>query len=109
MTPAPRPVRLRLSRRKGFRLQEASRALNGLPVVKVDRTTKWGNPFKSPSANPTNAYAVGQFRKALVAGKLAVTVEDVRRELGGKNLACWCAPSYICHADVLLAMANDDV
>lgn len=38
------PVRIQLSRRKGFRLQEHSRALNGLPAVKVDRTTVFGNP-----------------------------------------------------------------
>ena len=38
-----KPVRVQLSRRKGFRLDEA--AGNGLPTVKVDRTTKWGNPF----------------------------------------------------------------
>lgn len=34
------------------------------------------------------------------------TVDDVRRELAGKDLACWC-PLYVpCHADVLLEVAN---
>lgn len=41
-----KPQRIQLSRRKGFRLQEESLALNGLPAVKVDRTGPWGNPFK---------------------------------------------------------------
>jgi hypothetical protein len=32
-----RPQRIQLSRAKGFRLQQVSMALNGLPAVKVDR------------------------------------------------------------------------
>lgn len=40
-----RPVRLQLSRRKGFDLQALSLATNGLPAVKVCRPGKWGNPF----------------------------------------------------------------
>lgn len=48
-----RPVRLQLSRKKGFRLQEASRALNGLEAVNVARPSRWGNPFKVGKAGPT--------------------------------------------------------
>lgn len=33
-------------------------------------------------------------------------VEQVKRELRGKHLACWCALTEPCHADVLLAVAN---
>lgn len=40
-----RPVRLQLSRRRGFDLQALSAALNGLPAVKVARPSLWGNPF----------------------------------------------------------------
>lgn len=35
-----------------------------------------------------------------------LTVEDVRAELAGKNLACWCPLDEPCHADVLLEIAN---
>lgn len=35
-----------------------------------------------------------------------VTVDDVRRELRGKNLACTCPLNVSCHADILLAVAN---
>jgi hypothetical protein len=31
---------------------------------------------------------------------------DVRRELRGKDLACWCPLDAPCHADVLLELAN---
>ena len=30
----------------------------------------------------------------------------IRSELRGKNLSCWCKPSQVCHADVLLEVAN---
>jgi hypothetical protein len=39
---------------------------------------------------------------------LKVTVDDVRRELAGRDLACWCPPGEPCHADVLLAIANTE-
>lgn len=39
------PVRMRLSRKRGFNLQAESLALNGLPAVNVARPSKWGNPF----------------------------------------------------------------
>lgn len=37
---------------------------------------------------------------------LDVTVDDVRRELAGLDLACYCALDQPCHADVLLEVAN---
>lgn len=33
-------------------------------------------------------------------------IEAARRDLAGRDLMCWCAPSLPCHADVLLALAN---
>jgi len=32
---------------------------------------------------------------------------EVRRELAGKNLACWCPLNKHCHADLLLELANE--
>lgn len=40
------PVRLQLSRRKGFNLQAHSLAVNGLAAVNVARPSKWGNTWK---------------------------------------------------------------
>jgi len=37
---------------------------------------------------------------------LPYSVDDVVRELRGKDLACWCKPNQPCHADVLLELAN---
>lgn len=41
------------------------------------------------------------------AGRFAqVSVDDIRRDLAGRDLACWCRPGDPCHADVLLDIAN---
>jgi hypothetical protein len=39
------PVRLQLTRQKGFNLQAVSLATNGLPALNVGRPGVWGNPF----------------------------------------------------------------
>ena len=117
MTPA-RPVRLRLSRAKGFNLQAASLALNGLPAVVVSRPSRWGNPLKVGARVECPDYgivipeitpklAVELFREVwarrLEDGPAA---QAVLKGVRGKNLACWCALDAPCHADVLLELAN---
>jgi hypothetical protein len=37
---------------------------------------------------------------------LAPSIDEIKKELRGKNLACWCALSSPCHADILLEIAN---
>lgn len=34
------------------------------------------------------------------------TIKEIRSELGGKDLACFCPLDQPCHADVLLELAN---
>lgn len=51
--------------------------------------------------------AVTMYRRALLEAELEVTVMDVRRELRGKTIACWCPINSPCHGDVLLEVAND--
>ena len=109
-----KPVRIQRKRTKGFSLQNASP--NGLPVVYVGRPTKWGNPYRVDEraaekmqdwyACSCASVAVIQFRDDLEQGRLAVAVEDVKRELRGKNLACWCTIGDSCHADILLELTN---
>lgn len=101
------PVRLRLSRRKGFNLQVLSRETNGLPAVNVARRSKWGNPFPV-TAKFGQAAAVRDFRTYVLL-RLANGVGYPLAELRGKNLACWCStePGTHCHADVLLCLAAD--
>ena len=89
------PRRHQRSRRKGAHLPDG--------VVVVTRPTRWGNPHPISLGRPE---AVRRYREDLLAGKLEVTVEDVRRELKGRDLACYCPLDGPCHADVLIEVAN---
>ena len=53
------PVRMKLSRLRGFDLQAYSLRLNGLPAVNVARPTLYGNPFIHNDA----AVAVEAYRR----------------------------------------------
>jgi hypothetical protein len=125
------PERIQLRRTAGWRKPEGA--------IVVARPTKWGNPWRvikdgrwyrvrhatddrsvGSSFVPEFAYqtATRQFHSDLVNDRLAITVDDVERELAGHDLCCWCSPSRLapngssnwlgltCHADVLLELAN---
>jgi Domain of unknown function (DUF4326) len=97
LTVTAAPKRVQLSRRAGWRKPPGA--------VVVSRPSRWGNPFVvTPSR--TRAEAVRLYEAALRAGELSFTIDDVRRELRGRDLACWCPLDGPCHADVLLAAAN---
>lgn len=116
-----KPSRMQLSRHAGFSLRVASKALNGLPAKRVTRPGKWGNPFTidetarkyrlDKDAAQTKAVELcGQWLRGKLDEKLSPgdppSRADIRRELGGHNLACWCRPGTPCHADVLIELAN---
>ncbi len=87
-------------------------------AVKVDRSTKWGNPFvvgvDGTREECVRLYAI------LASGCLCLTCratlrdqDNARRwiymatdELRGRDLACWCPLDAPCHADILLEIAN---
>ena len=100
-----KPLRIRLSRRKGFRLQAASRDVNGLLAVKVARPGRWGNPFVI-GRHGSQASCVQRYRGWLVQPAQEALLKTARSALRGKNLACWCEIGTPCHADVLLALVN---
>ena len=41
-----------------------------------------------------------------MSGNLPFSVNDIVHELKGKDLICWCKPGDLCHADILMALAN---
>lgn len=108
------PERIQLRRTKGWRKPEGA--------IVVARPSKWGNPYRIddyradwPDATDADlrSMAVSDFR-GLVEGRwdhldprppAYPSVEEIRAELAGRNLACWC-PGPPCHADVLLEIAN---
>lgn len=89
------PKRYQRSRQKGAHLPD--------DVVVVTRPTRWGNPHPLSLGRPE---AVRRYEQDLLAGRLPFTVDDVRRDLRGKDLACYCPVDQPCHVDVLLEIAN---
>ena len=127
-SPPAWPLRLRLSRAKGYRLQDQSP--DGRPVRIVARPTKFGNPFTIASWRAAGyvgsdevarAACAEAFREWLANGDDGRhrAVEPMQRRwileeldaLAGLHLACWCPlpepgqPDH-CHAAVLIALAN---
>jgi hypothetical protein len=116
------PVRVQLSRKKGWKLPPNT--------VKVDRATMWGNHFQvvpqtdagwrqielSPAAAFrcfTAAEAVARYEYLLRevprrgGGRLfALEIMENIHKRCGKHLACWCPLNEPCHADVMLRLVN---
>ena len=102
-SPATNPVRLQLSRRKGFNLQALSIATNGLPAVNCARPGQYGNWFVV-GEHGTAEECVAKFRfTQLTAVAKGWWHYD---ELRGKNLACWCGLDAPCHVDTIIEIAN---
>ena len=105
------PRRVQLSRKKGWKMPPNT--------VKVDRSTRWGNPFRADDhfgvtrsiwlfrmwAAPETAGRVLP-PEARIEQDSAARLRAELPRLRGKNLACWCALDQPCHADVLLELAN---
>ena len=91
--------RIQLKRSKGWKMPAGA--------VKVDRTTRWGNPFTVADCGSA-AIAVanhGRWMRGEIAapgGADPPTAEAIRAALGGRDLACWCPANGPCHADLLL-------
>lgn len=100
-------------------------------TVNVARPGRWGNPFPVELLGRDRAIAAfrdlmhgffsGPSFKDLTDDEFSQMYARVhtfqqrigterrsaaRYELGGKSLACWCAPGEACHADMLLEIAN---
>ena len=72
-------------------------------VVRADRRTKWGNPYRIGAA--TREEVIERYRRRLWQ---RIREGDVSLEalagLDGKTLACWCHPKP-CHCNVLARAA----
>lgn len=121
------PKRIQRRRAKGWRMPEGA--------IVVDRSSKWGNPFKAGQVirreddlfayvtTPEDDPRVKQAISGMASLRVPSTAKAVElyawwiieqpylmaaiSELRGKDLACWCKPDApSCHADVLLDLAN---
>lgn len=115
------PTRVQLSRSKGWRMPP--------DTISVARPGHWGNPFDVATFGRERAIKLfensvrGYWSPGLFAdGEPGALVSDAYRrhcafrnrhsldeyrQLRGVNLACWCKPGELCHADVLLRLANE--
>jgi hypothetical protein len=95
------PRRVQRKMYKGWRLPPNT--------VYVGRGSKWGNPFPFDHQRYLGkAWAVDAYAQWLTATLRGMTlVREHLHEIKGKHLACWCKPGEPCHADLLIALAND--
>lgn len=120
------PVRIQRKRVKGWKMPENT--------VCVTRGTDFGNPFrvghhyKWGGLRKTGIDALMIYMEAYHWDTGFITIKDnkqavewfetyiekrgesflakIKEKLAGKNLACFCKDGEICHADVLLKLAN---
>lgn len=123
-----KPRRIQMTRKAPWRADNPG-------AVIVARPTRWGNPFRvvrqggewnvvdehgdtyPPAADTRWAAAdtaVLLYRTAIKHSPTDITVDEIRRELDGRDLACWCpiqdadGNPVPCHADVLLAISRGE-
>lgn len=102
------PKRIQMHRRPGGWRKDNPDA------VIVARPTRWGNP--TPWAPPLDRiYAARCYYNWITGCRLQrdlhgppPTIEEIRRALAGRDLACWCPLCEPCHADILLRFANSE-
>lgn len=96
-----KPIRVQRKRIKGWKMP--------VNTVYVGRPTLFGNPFKLgqlfDSRYPVSREQAVFFYKDWLFRK--GFVDSVKSHLKGKDLCCWCPLDAICHADILLEVAND--
>jgi hypothetical protein len=117
------PFRVQRKRTKGYKMPANTKS--------VTRPHKFGNPYKIGMHNVWDIKdrETGKSLKDILVAKNGEnkyhTIEDtllayrekikasgamqqiIKRELAGKNLACFCPLSSPCHADILLEVANE--
>jgi hypothetical protein len=91
--------RIQRRRTKGWKMPTGA--------INCTRPGRWGNPYTREDWGDD---AIPMFRAAVCANKDPTnglpTLELIRDELRGKDLACFCPLDQPCHVDVLLEFAN---
>lgn len=100
------PRRIQRRRTRGWRMP--------LGAVYVGRPGRFGNPWRIGDQHPWYARPIRDAAEAVALYRDTIARSghqwraEVRRDLGGRHLVCWCPPDQPCHADVLLTIANSD-
>ena len=93
------PIRVHREWQEGWQMPENT--------VYVGRGSKWGNPFQGGPSKDEREYVKRLFVTLTERADKQDFIRQIRSELRGKNLACWCPLDHPCHADVLLEIANE--
>lgn len=108
-----KPIGVQRKRIKGYKLPENT--------VCVNRGTKYGNPFKVEKFGLYWTVGARAFSAKILATEFAVSEYEnwlnyntegtavaylAKRDLVGKNLACFCPLDEPCHRNTLLRIAN---
>ncbi|MGA6128794.1 MULTISPECIES: DUF4326 domain-containing protein [unclassified Microbacterium] len=121
------PKRIQMSRQRPWRAAHPD-------AVIVARPSKWGNPFRagttidtghgdyfiadredavrlfanwlSNTVRPDGTYCDGRTDYFGAQASARPSIDSIRAELAGRDLACWCPLDQPCHANVLLRIAN---
>lgn len=95
------PRRIQRQRTKGWKMPPGA--------TYVGRPTKWGNPYFVGRDGDADL-CVRMYRNRVDSNLWSFPTRwDIRRELRGKDLMCWCPLGQPCHGDVLLEIANSEV
>jgi len=73
-------------------------------AVYIGRPSKWANPFVIGKDGDRNTVKDKYIEYMKNNPQL---IADVRAELKGKNLLCYCKPAQ-CHGDLLILISNDE-
>jgi len=73
--------------------------------VYIGRPSKWGNPFKV-GKDGKRGECIKLYKEWLCFPAQKDLRLDIKAELCGKILGCWCAPNP-CHGDILAEIANE--
>src|SRR5699024_10778903 len=71
----------------------------------------WDGPYPEDElqeyvVNLYDAWIKGKLQWPEIVRPCKFTVDDIKRELKGKDLICFCPLDHPCHAEVLLKIAN---
>jgi hypothetical protein len=73
-------------------------------AILVARPTIYGNPF-AIGVHGDRDEVIEKYRDWIYSPAQAFLRAQIKRDLKGKDLICWCSP-LPCHADILLEIAN---
>ncbi len=73
-------------------------------AVYIGRPSKRGNPFVI-GRHGTREEVIARYREMLL--RSPVLLAAARKELAGRDVACFCAPKA-CHGDVFVELVNDE-